>query len=183
MMIRRLIISEAIQHIGRPGIVGIALLAFSLSLALTTLVPSWRALDRHRAAAVMAQENLHKAAMRGTTPDNSPAAELRKFYEIFPVQSDAPELLSRVYAAAEEKKLSLLRGEYAPSTDPRTGLVRYRLVFPVRGSYSQVREFVSATLKSVPTLAMDEVSFERPAISESVVEARIRFTLYLKRPI
>jgi hypothetical protein len=42
---------------------------------------------------------------------------------------------------------------------------------------------VSATLKAVPTLAMDEVNFERPTISESVVEARIRFTLYLKRPI
>jgi Tfp pilus assembly protein PilO len=182
MMNRRLIISEAIQHIGRTGVVGVGLLAFSLSVALTALLPSWRSLDQRRAAAILTQEKLRQAAMRGTAQDNSPAAELHKFYGIFPTQSDAPALLSKVYAAAEERNLSLRRGEYASSTDPRTGLVRYRLMFPVRGSYAQIREFVSAALGAVPALAMDDVSFERPTISESMVEARIRFTLYLKKP-
>jgi hypothetical protein len=182
MVINRLIFSEAIQAIGPPGVVGVALLAFSLSFALSTLLPSWRELDRQRTAAAPAQERLPKAAARGSMQDGSPAAELRTFYGIFPVRSDAPEWLARVYAAAEERKLPLSRGEYVLSTDPQTGLVRYRIVLPVRGSYSQVREFVAATLQAVPALALDEITFERPKISEREVEARIRLTLYLKRP-
>jgi len=182
MAINRLILAEAIQAIGAPGAVGIALLIFSLSFALSTLLPSWRELERQQTAAASAQESLPEAAARESILDASPAAELRRFYEIFPARADAPELLSRMYAAAEDRKLLLSRGEYGRSTDPQTGLARYRIVLPVRGSYSQVREFVAAALQAVPVLALDEVTFERPKISEREVEARIRLTLYLKGP-
>jgi hypothetical protein len=150
----------------------------ALSLALSTLLPSWQELDRRRASAAAAQENQRKAA--GTLSDDSPAAQLRAFYAIFPLQADAPASLSRVYAAAAEKNLQLLRGEYALSVDRQTGLVLYRMTLPVRGGYPQIREFVAAALKAVPTLALDELSFERPKISDTQVQTRIRLTLYLK---
>ena len=182
MVFNRLILSEAVQAVGTPGVVGVALLAFSLSFALSMLLPSWQELERQRMSAASTQESLPKAAARSPMRDASPAAELRTFYDMFPPRADAPEWLARVYAAAEEIKLPLSRGEYVVSTDQQTGLVRYRIVLPVRGSYSQVREFVAATLHAVPALALDEVTFERPKISEREVEARIRLTLYLKRP-
>ena len=181
MAINRLMISEAVHSIGMPGVVGIALLVFSLSFALSTLLPSWRQLAQLRAAA-LAQVPARDAVARGSMPETSPAAELQRFYDLFPPRSDAPQWLSRMYAVAAEKRLPLLRGEYLLSTDPQTGLVRYRIVLPVRGSYAQVRTFVAATLRAVPAMALDEVSFERPKISEPEVEARIRLTLYLKRP-
>jgi hypothetical protein len=179
MATNRLILAEAMQAVGPSGVVGIALLVFSLSFALSTLLPSWWELERHRTAA-SARKGQPEAAAQASIADESPAAELRRFYEIFPARSDAPALLSRVYAAAEDRKLLLSRGEYGRSTDPQTGLARYRIVLPVRGTYSQVREFVAATLQAVPALALDEVTFERPKISEREVEARIRLTLYLK---
>jgi len=182
MVINRLIFSEAVQAVGTPGVVGVALLVFSLSFALSMLLPSWQELERQRMSAASAKESLPIAATRSSMQDFSPAAELRMFYDIFPPRADAPEWLARVYAAAEEIKLPLSRGEYVVSTDQQTGLVRYRIVLPVRGSYSQVREFVAATLHAVPALALDEVTFERPKISEREVEAHIRLTLYLKRP-
>jgi Tfp pilus assembly protein PilO len=182
MAINRLMLAEALQAIGPPGVLGIALLVFSLSFAWSTLLPSWLELDRQRTAAASTREGLSEAPVRAAIRDASPAAELRRFYEMFPARSDAPELLSRVYSAAEDRSLLLSRGEYVRSTDPQTGLARYRIVLPVRGSYSQVREFVAATLQAVPVLALDEVSFERPKISEGEVEARIRLTLYLKGP-
>ncbi len=180
MPISRLMFSETLQKLGPPGAVGVALLAFSLSLALTTLYPSWQELDRLRASAAAAQENQRKVAARGTLPNDSPVAQLRAFYAFFPLQSDAPESLSRMYAAAEENKLQLLRGEYALSTDRQTGLVLYRMTLPVRGGYTQIREFVAAARKAIPALALDELSFERPNISDNQVQARIRLTLYLK---
>lgn len=239
MEINRLMRSVTLKKLGLPGVVGVALLAFSLSLGLSTLLPSWLELERHRASAAATQEIQPEAAPQAmlpdelenqreaapqqtlpddsaaglslsmsmnlpsmpdpgqssassataqgsqrklprTQPDNSPTAQLRAFYATFPLQADATESLSRVYAAAEEKNLQLVRGEYALAKDRQTGLMLYRLTLPVRGSYTQIREFVAAALKAVPTLALDDLSFERPKISDAQVQARIRLTLYLK---
>ena len=180
MTMSRLMLSETLRKLGTGGVIGVALLAFSLSLGLSTLLPSWQERDRRRASAAASEENQSKAAARASLQDDTPAGRLKAFYAIFPLQAGAPEMLSRVYAAAEEKNLQLSRGEYAFSTDPQTGLAVYRMTLPVSGGYTQIREFLAAALKAVPTLALDELSFERPKISDTQVQARIRLTLYLK---
>lgn len=176
----RLRLSETTQAVGRPGIVGIALLVFSVGFFGSTLWPSWRELERQRAAAAAARIEAHRTAASASRRPASPSAELRAFYDIFPAQSATPELLSRLYAAAAKERLQLVRGEYGLSVDPHTGLLRYRIALPVRGSYSQIREFVGAVLRAVPAAALDEVSFERSRIADRMVDARIRLTLYVK---
>jgi hypothetical protein len=180
MALPRLLLSETLQRLGRPGVIGIALLASSLGLAVSTLLPSWQELGRLRAKAAAAQESLRTAAARAPRPDESPAGQLRAFYAFFPLHTDASGSLSHMFAAARESGLQLSRGEYAIVTDRQTGLVVYRMTLPVRGGYTQIREFVAASLKAVPALALDEVTFERPKISETQVQARVRLTLYLR---
>ena len=176
----RLLLSETLQRLGRPGVIGIALLVCGLSLAVSTLWPSWQELNRVRAKLAAAQEGLRTAAARAPLPDDSPAGQLRAFYAIFPLHTNASESLSHMFAAARESGLQLSRGEYAIVTDRQTGLVLYRMTLPVRGGYTQIREFVAASLKAVPALALDELTFERPNISETQVQARVRLTLYLR---
>jgi hypothetical protein len=180
MAIPRLILSETLQRLGRPGVIGVALLVSSLGLTVSTLLPSWQDLNRQRIKAAAAQEFKRTAAARAPAPDDSPAAQLRAFYAMFPPHTNASESLSQMVAAARESKLQLSRGEYAIVTDRQTGLVRYRMTLPVRGEYTQIREFVAASLKAVPALALDEVIFERPSVSETQVQARVRLTLYLR---
>lgn len=180
MAMTRLLLSEALERLGRPGVIGIALLASSLGLAASTLWPSWQELHGVRAKAAAARENLRTAATRAPLPDESAAAQLRAFYALFPPHTEASESLSHMVAAARESRLELSRGEYAIVTDRQTGLVLYRMTLPVRGGYTQVREFVAASLKAVPALALDEVIFERPSVSETQVQARVRLTLYLR---
>ncbi|PWF40452.1 hypothetical protein [Massilia glaciei] len=182
MSMSRLMFSHFVHKLGTPGVAGIVLLAFSLALALSTLLPSWHERDRLRAGAAVARDVERRNGARVALPDYSPAAQLRAFYAVFPLSAEAPVAFSLVYAAAEEANLDLLRGEYTRTTDWPTGLVLYHMTLPVRASYSQVRHFVAAALKAVPTLALDELSFERPKIFETQVQARIRFTLYLKLP-
>ena len=179
MALPRLLLSETLQRLGRPGVIGIALLAFSLSLTVSTLLPSWQELKQLRAAAAE-QQSKRTAATRAPLPDDSPAAQLRAFYAIFPLHTEAPESLSHMFAAARASSLQLSRGEYAIVTDRQTGLVLLRMTLPVRGGYTQIREFVAASLKAVPALALDELTFERPTISETQVQARVRLTLYLR---
>lgn len=180
MAIPRLVLSETLQRLGRPGVIGIALLAFSLSLTVSTLLPSWQELKRVRAEAAAAQEMQRTAASRAPAPDHSAAGQLRAFYAIFPLRTDAPASLAHMFAAARDSGLQLSRGEYVVVTDRQTGLVLYRMTLPVRGGYTQIREFVAASLKAEPALALDELTFERPSISETQVQARVRLTLYLR---
>ena len=180
MAIPRLLLSETLQRIGRPGVMGLALLALSASLAVSTLWPSWQELHRLRARVAATQESLRTKAARAPLPDESTTGQLRAFYAFFPLHTDASESLLRVFAAARASNLQLSRGEYAVVTDRQTGLVLYRMMLPVRGGYTQIREFVVASLKAVPALALDELTFERPNISETQVQARVRLTLYLR---
>ena len=59
-----------LQKLGRPGVVGRAVLAFSLSLAVSTLLPSWQELDRLRTSAAAAQEKIEAIwnGLTGNTP-------------------------------------------------------------------------------------------------------------------
>ena len=178
MALNRLTLSESLRSLGLPGVAGITLLVFSLSYALSALLPL-----RDEVANYQAQIAAAKArAARGETgvADNTPAGQLRAFYQYLPPQPDAPEWLDKVYQAADKEKVTLLRGEYGLALDPETGIARYRILLPVKGSYRQIRGFISSALESVPSLALDDVNFEREKISESQVDARVRMTLYLR---
>jgi len=165
----RLWLSETSQALGRPGIVGAALLAFSASFASSTLWPARQELQALRAAHA-----------NGVLSEQRPDAELRTFYAVFPAASDAPEMFARLYATAAANGLALPRGEYGAVYDAQIGLTRYRIALPVRGSYAQIRAFIGDVLKALPAAALDEVSFERARISERQIDANIRFTLYLR---
>ncbi len=63
--------------------------------------------------------------------------------------------------------------------DPTFALARYQIVYPVQGSYGQVRGFVNDVLDSVPAAALEEMTLKRKNVADSVLEARVRFTIFL----
>jgi hypothetical protein len=178
VVLNRLALSETVRRLGLPGVAGITLVVFSLSYALSALLPLRQEVAGYQAQIAAAQQR----AARGQAglPDDTPAGQLRAFFQYLPPQPNAAEWLDKVYLAADKERVTLLRGEYALALDPETGIARYRILLPVKGSYGQVRGFISAALDSVPSLALDDVNFERDKISESQVDARVRMTLYLK---
>ena len=58
-------------------------------------------------------------------------------------------------------------------------LARYQVTLPVQGSYGEVRGFVDAVLDAVPAAALEELALKREEIGEPLVEARVRFVLFL----
>ena len=117
-------------------------------------------------------ESQRTAARREALPDDSPAGQLRAFYAMFPLHTDAPQSLSQMFAAAGASSLQLSRGEYAVVTDRQTGLVLLRMTLPVRGGLRRSASSSLPSLGAVPALALDELTFERPNISRTQVQAR-----------
>jgi hypothetical protein len=179
MKLNRLIVSETVRALGVPGVIGVTLVVFGLSYAVSALLPAKQQIDSYREQIARAKDRAVRAETGQT--DNTPSGQLRAFYKLLPPQPAVPDWLDKIYAAAVKENVALIRGEYSLATDADVGVARYKILFPVKGSYAQIRGFIAAALDAVPTLALDDVNFERQKISDAQVDARIRMTLYVKR--
>ena len=108
------------------------------------------------------------------------ADEARRFYELFPAVAKLPEELERLYALARAAGLQIQQGEYRLESRG-AGLLSYRVAFPVKGTYAQIRQFVGATLKDLPIASIDALRFERKRVGEAQLEGQVRLTIYFRR--
>lgn len=117
-----------------------------------------------------------------TLPDQLPTdvAWLGQFYRHFPGKERIPNLLRVIYREAEGQGLLLAEGSYQLVPLKDTHLAAYQISLPVKGSYTQVRQFVAQLLRGLPGAAVDELHFSRDAITNAQLEAKIRLTLYLR---
>ena len=92
----------------------------------------------------------------------------------------APDWLEKIYAAAARQSISLEQGEYKLLGSSGERLVAYQINLPIKGSDLQIRNFAAEVLNSVPVAALEDISFQRPAIGGSAVEAKVRLMLYLR---
>src|SRR5204862_5148951 len=90
-----------------------------------------------------------------------------------------PDELDRVYSLARAARLAVLQVEYRLETPP-FGIAFYRITLPIRGTYPQIRQFVAATLKSMPIASLDALRFERKKAGDSQLEAQLRLTVYFR---
>lgn len=171
MKLTALILDEYRLRLGWAGLAGLALAALAIGYALAVVAP--RAIDA-------AGEGKRPTVDRSMAMDSASEAAQR-FIDSLPDSTGTAPVLAEIYAAAARENLALGRAEYqfAPAGNPMFQL--YQIQAPVRGNYVQVRRFIQAALKRVPTMALDDVSFRRQSIGDPQVEARIRFTVYLRK--
>lgn len=180
-----LILRETLQRLGVPGLLGIAIFAGSIVYGLAGVLPAREQLaDALDAAAARrtASQTSTSAAQAATPPaPQTPAEQLDRFYAALPQQTAATESLTAIYQAAARAGITLQRGEYRLVADKDSALVRYQIIVPVQGEYAQLRGFLREALTAVPHMGLEEVNFERQSIMQSEVNARIRFTVFLRR--
>lgn len=174
MKLSPLILDETRRRLGAAGAGGLALGFAALVYLAAIVAPA--ALEAARAGARPERSGVAAPAPGPAAPDTGAS-----FLAGLPDATATAPVLAEIYAAAAREQLSLARAEYqfAPAGDPVFQL--YQIHAPVRGSYVQVRRFIQAALKRVPGMALEEVSFRRQTIGEAQVEARVRFTVYLRK--
>jgi hypothetical protein len=59
----------------------------------------------------------------------------------------------------------------------------YRVQFPVKGTYSQLRAFMEEFLQVMPALSLDELSLKRETVADDELEARLGMTLVVHNPV
>ena len=167
----------AMKSLCWPGVVGLGLLAFCLAFYGSALLPA-----QGRLAEMHDQVNAlgaRIAQMKTVPQQETPETQLAAFYQFFPDFAATPDLLEKLYAAAETSGIVLEQGEYRLASSKEDKLERYQVTLPVRGSYPAVRKFLGRVLADLPAASLDSVSFQRQKVGDTQVESQIKLTLYL----
>lgn len=165
--------------LSRCGPVGIgagAVVMASLA-AIAWLAGAGNLLERQQALVV------RMAALPRSEPKTAPPSasdNLSLFYRSLGERGHAERQLRTLFAIADKAGLVLAKGEYREAFDSNARVYTYQLTLPVKGSYRAIRDFAMQSLRAIPFASLDEISFRREAIGDPNVEARLRFTLYLR---
>jgi len=128
-------------------------------------------------------ERIALERLRNRTPYQPAASgrdeELQRFYALFPSAAQLGAEVERLHALARKSGLELAQGEYRLERRAE-GLWAYRITLPVRGSYSQFRDFLSAMLAGLPVASLDALRFERKKALDAQLEAQVRLTIHAR---
>jgi hypothetical protein len=169
------------QHLGLPGVLGVSLLLGAAAYSLAILLPAASRVAQLDERIATATSRLQAARQAKVGAPQTPVEQLLAFYQTFPKGATVPDVLGKIYAVADEQKLSLEIGEYVLTKSRSGRLDQFRITFPVKGSYPQIRKFIGAALATVPALALESVNMKREKVGDAVADARIVFLLYLER--
>lgn len=167
----------AVRRTGPAGLAGVGLVAIAGVLAFTLLLP----LQREAAGLQGQLEALGaaQASLRGGVT-NHPEATAGEFLRRFPARGDLPAVLATFSATAVAAGVQLEQGTYALERPKGAHLARYRMSFPVKGQYPDVRTFVDNVLVAVPAASLDSLRLERAEIDSGVVGAELQFTVFVR---
>ena len=163
-----------LRRLGPAGVLGIGVLLACAGFYVDALSP----LEEQVSAQRQALERL-----RARTPyqpvSTSRGEDLQRFYSLFPSAAQLTDQVERLHRLARKSGLELAQGEYR--LERRVdGLWAYRVTLPVRGSYAQFRNFLSAVLAEMPIASLDALRFERKKALDTQLEAQVRITLHAR---
>lgn len=164
-----------LRALGVTGVLGVAVLLVCAQMYFSVLRPVERELQAQRYAA----ERLKARSPLQPVATGNRSDELRRFYSLFPTIEGLPDELKRLYDLARDSNLELQQGDYRLEKRGE-GLASYRVTLPIRGTYAQMRRFLGAALKNMPTTSVDSLSFERKKVGESQLDAQLRLTMYFR---
>jgi hypothetical protein len=131
-------------------------------------------------ALAVAQNKLHEhqsdSAVALVSADEQGA---NKFYAVLGDRGEAEQYLKAMFDVAAQTGISLDQGEYQWGIDKNSRTYRYQVLLPVKGSYSLIRQFSESTLRALPFVSLDELTFKRNSAGEDTLGANLRFTFYL----
>ena len=110
-----------------------------------------------------------------------PLAEKRlaEFYNVLGEDAYREQQIKTVFGIAGKTGVHLNQAEYKVAVQKNGKFRTYEISLPLTGSYTQIREFCEKTLLAIPFASLDEMSFKRDNVSNTMLETKLRFTFYL----
>lgn len=177
MKFEHLDLARVVEHLGVPGVVGIGVGVFTLAFVYTALRPAYEALDALREREVRAAKRMVRDDQRPNN-DRGTEANVESLVRWLPKADEARQELLRLQAFADKHGLQLKSGEYRALPQTELAVLRHQVLVPVKGTYLNVRGFVTQALDELPALALDAATLQRDGVTAKEIEGRLQFSLY-----
>lgn len=170
------------ERLGPAGKLGFGLLVFSAVFFLVAVLPRQ---EESKALRTEAEALETRIRMEPSGGSGSPRRRLQgdqalpAFYAFFPRLDSSPFWIGELVRIAGERGVEISGTEYRMVREKDLELARYEMMVPVRGNYSQLRGFIADALHAVPAMALVDVVIRREAVHAELLEANIKFNLYL----
>lgn len=172
---RSLVWQLALRRIGWPRL-AIGLLLVVCVVIHAGLLPSWR-LRTAEIQRSQAQFGEHSVEGRQGQLLNE---RLQQFRQRLAGADERSASLKVLFTEAASQGLALNQADYQLLVDEEGGYQKLHISLPIKGSYPKVRGFVEAVLAKLPAASLDEMSFHRGSVKNPNIEARLKFTLFLR---
>jgi len=171
------------KKLGVFGLLGVALIVTCGLLFVTNILPATKQLDNAKYALAQVQKATERSQEILPAPELSEKTttqDVTEFYKLFPTGASLPKQLELIEKTALKQQLTLNRGDYKLTKTKQDQLMRYEIVFPLIGSYTQIRQFIATVLQELPALALSDLQIKRENAMSPMVQARLVFTLFLQ---
>jgi hypothetical protein len=161
--------NRLLQHLGIAGLASIALLAVALAFSSFVVRP----LEEKN------QLLKETAGRQGRKADASPSGDkVAAVYEFLQKGEDTTDWLAKLHGIGVASGVQLKSAAYrTQKTEGR--IVRYEIVLPVAGNYTQIRDFLKRSLAEIPVLSVDQLTLKREGKNEGAIQAEMRLTLHM----
>jgi len=180
------LLRRCVSQLGLIGLVGIFILLICGLLLMMNILPKNLEISASKTNLAQAQVKTISREQGGVTSDeqepsvNTTTLDVTEFYKLFPAGATLPLQIELIEKLALKQKIALNRGDYKLTKAKQGQLMRYEIVLPLEGSYTQIRQFIVATLQRIPALALSDMQIKRENVATPTVQARIVFTLFLQ---
>ena len=167
-----------LRRAGWPAWLGVALALLAVAAGPTLSDPL-----RTEAAETLASAERARRE-RSTRPVDPRQADLQQaaaFVAELPEGGAALAAVQDLHQRAQTHGVELASGEYRLLPESGQRWQRYQITLPARGTELDVRRWVAESLNRWPSLALDEWSVSREQSVDENVQARVRWSFYLRQ--
>ena len=166
-----------LARIGWVRVIALALPVVAIAIGGVGLPLLFRQQAADRQALQRAEQSRQRVTVKPIAvaePDR-----LAAFYNALGDQRYAEQHLKMLFLLAQKNSVVINAAEYKTNVDSDGDMLRWQITFPAKGSYTALREFCEQVLLAMPFASLDELRLQRETIASAVLDARVRFTLYL----
>jgi hypothetical protein len=161
-----------LMKVGIAGVAGAGIAVAAAVFAVATLLPGHDAVSRLDQEIARARE----AGRAGPPVEDG----ITRLVSSLPAREQMPAILGLVLEQAQKAGVVLDSGRYTYTPAKGGHVGRYEMEFPVKAAYPNIRDFIDRTLNAVPAAGLDKLRVERKAVGDSVVNADVRFVIFVR---
>lgn len=174
--------ARGLREVGLPGWVALVLLVGSAVVAVGGVAPLHAEADRLGADSALLEQRLAAQAQSPAVRVVTPQQQLAEFVRRFPNEQGMAPALARLQALARQRGVALDQAEFKFVSDAAEPLARYVITLPIKADYRALRRTTRDALRELPGLAMEEVNLRRSDPGSPLLDAQLRFVLFVTKP-